>query len=48
MGFISKLLIIAGKSDFELDPCIGIVYMVRLCWKYGWMTGRTIHTPPMR
>ena len=37
MGFISKLLIIAGKSDFELDPCIGIVYMVRLCWKYGWM-----------
>ena len=35
-----KLLKIAGKDDFELDPAISSGYIVRLCRKYGWMKVR--------
>lgn len=35
-----KLLKIAGKDDFELDPAISSAYIVRLCRKYGWMKVR--------
>ena len=37
MAFINKLLKIAGKNDFHLSNEIGTSYILRLCWKYGWM-----------
>ena len=37
MSFIDRLLKIAGKDNFQLDPVIGTNYIVRQCWKYGWM-----------
>jgi len=38
------LLRIAGKDDFELDNRISIRYLIRICWKYGWMVIRGILT----
>ena len=40
MDIKKKLLKIAGKDDFELDPSISSGYVIRLCWKYGWMKVR--------
>lgn len=37
MGLKIKLLQLAGKEAFNLDERIGIRYLFRLCWKYGWM-----------
>lgn len=37
MSIRSKLMKIAGKDDFELDPKIKTTYIVRLCVKYGVM-----------
>ena len=37
MGVLDKLLKIAGKDDFQLDSAIGTGYILRQCWKYGWM-----------
>ncbi|MGC4017991.1 MAG: acyltransferase [Muricomes sp.] len=31
------MLKIVGKDNFQLDERIGIKYILRLCWKYGWM-----------
>lgn len=36
------LLKLAGKDDFALDARIGLGYIVRICWKYGWMLVRGI------
>ena len=40
MTLISKLLVIAGKDNFELDSHISTAYIAHLCWKYGWMMVR--------
>ena len=37
MSLVSKLLTVAGKDSFEIDEQISISYILRLCWKYGWM-----------
>lgn len=37
MSIVEKLLKIAGKDDFQLDPSISNEYILRQCWKYGWM-----------
>lgn len=37
MSVIDRLLKIAGKDNFQIDPSIGIHYILRLCWKYGCM-----------
>lgn len=37
MKTLEKLLKIAGKDDFKLDPNIGGKYILYQCWKYGWM-----------
>lgn len=37
MNIKKVLLKIAGKEDFDLDSKIGIKYLVRICWNYGWM-----------
>ena len=37
MSVINRLLKIAGKDNFQLDPAIGTEYILRQCWKYGWM-----------
>lgn len=37
MSIKDKLMKIAGKGDFELDPQIKTSYIVRLCVKYGCM-----------
>lgn len=37
MSIKDKLMKIAGKGDFELDPRIKTSYIVRLCIKYGVM-----------
>lgn len=37
MSVLDELLKIAGKDDFQLDPDIGIRYILWQCWKYGWM-----------
>ena len=37
MGVLDKLLKIAGKEDFQIDSSIGTGYIIRQCWKYGWM-----------
>lgn len=43
MSVIDVLLRIAGKDNFQLDPDIDTGYILRQCWKYGWMMvrGRT-------
>lgn len=43
MGVLDKLLKIAGKDDFHLDSSIGTGYILRQCWKYGWMMIRGKH-----
>lgn len=40
MSVIDALLKIAGKDNFQLDPNIGAEYILRQCWKYGWMMVR--------
>ena len=40
MRVLDMLLKIAGKDNFQLDPSIGIGYILRQCWKYGWMMVR--------
>lgn len=40
MRFVDKLLNIAGKDGFQIDPRISTSYIIRLCWKYGWMMAR--------
>lgn len=40
MSIIDKLLKFAGKDNFELDSTIGVGYILRQCWKYGWMMVR--------
>lgn len=40
MSVIDVLLKIAGKDNFQLDPNIDTVYILRQCWKYGWMMVR--------
>lgn len=40
MSIIDKLLKFAGKDNFQLDPAIGTRYILRQCWKYGWMMVR--------
>lgn len=37
MRIVDKLLKIAGKDNFQLDPQIDTEYILRQCWKYGWM-----------
>ncbi|WP_088188401.1 DapH/DapD/GlmU-related protein [Desulfosporosinus sp. FKA] len=37
MGIVDTLLKIAGKNNFEIDERIGTEYIIRLCWRYGWM-----------
>ena len=37
MDIRNKLLKLAGKEKFHLDDNIPFSYLVRLCWKYGWM-----------
>ena len=43
MGVLDKLLKTAGKDDFQLDSSIGTGYILRQCWKYGWMMIRGKH-----
>lgn len=40
MSSIDVLLKIAGKDNFQLDPDIDTGYILRQCWKYGWMMVR--------
>ncbi len=40
MAIVDKLMKIAGKDDFQLDGRISTVYILRLCWRYGWMMVR--------
>lgn len=40
MKLIQKFLNSAGKDDFQVDPDIGLGYILRTCWKYGWMMVR--------
>ena len=40
MNVIDILLKIAGKDNFQLDPEIDMGYILRQCWKYGWMMVR--------
>lgn len=40
MGIVDKLLKLAGKEDFRLDPAIGRGYLFRQCAKYGGMMVR--------
>lgn len=37
MDIMNKLLKIAGKENFKLDPAIDKKYIFKLCWKYGCM-----------
>ena len=37
MDVVGKLLKIAGKDNFQLDPAIETGYILYQCWKYGWM-----------
>lgn len=37
MNVIEKCLKLAGKKDFHMDERIGVGYILRICWKYGWM-----------
>ncbi len=40
MSLIEKCLKLAGKKDFHMDKRIGTGYVLRICWKYGWMMVR--------
>ncbi len=40
MNVIDVLLRIAGKDNFQLDQDIDTGYILRQCWKYGWMMVR--------
>lgn len=40
MSALDVLLRIAGKDNFQLDPDIDMGYILRQCWKYGWMMVR--------
>lgn len=40
MKMIDRLLKITGKDDFQIDSSIGMGYILRQCWKYGWMMVR--------
>lgn len=40
MNIMDELLKIAGKDNFKVDSSIGIGYIARQCWKYGWMIVR--------
>ena len=40
MNAVETLLKIAGKENTEIDRKIGVGYIMRLCWKYGWMLVR--------
>lgn len=40
MNIIDILLKIAGKDNFQLDSKIDTGYILRQCWKYGWMMVR--------
>lgn len=40
MRVLDVLLRIAGKDNFQLAPEIDIGYILRQCWKYGWMIVR--------
>lgn len=40
MSIIDRLLKFAGKDNFQLDSTIGVGYILRQCWKYGWMMVR--------
>lgn len=40
MQIVDKLLKIAGKDKFQLDPSIGKRYIIYQCWKYGRMLVR--------
>lgn len=37
MIILDRLLKIVGKDNFQLDSAIGTGYILRQCWKYGWM-----------
>lgn len=37
MRVLNVLLRVAGKDNFQLDPEINTGYILRQCWKYGWM-----------
>ncbi|OPJ65365.1 acyltransferase [Clostridium chromiireducens] len=37
MKIMDKAMKIVGKENFKLDRRIGISYIIRLCWSYGWM-----------
>lgn len=37
MAWIDKLLKLAGKENFKLDPEISNGYIFHQCWQYGWM-----------
>jgi len=37
MDIKKVLLRIAGKDNLEIDKQITISYLLRMCWKYGWM-----------
>ena len=37
LKIIDRLLNIAGKENFQLDSTISTPYILRQCWKYGWM-----------
>jgi len=37
MGLRNRLLKMAGKENFDIDGRIGNGYILRLCWRYGWM-----------
>ena len=41
---IDKLMKFVGKDNFKIDDRITTRYIIRLCWKYGWMSlrGRAI------
>lgn len=40
MSVLDVLLRIAGKDNFQLDSDIDVRYLLRQCWKYGWMMVR--------
>lgn len=40
MNVVEKCLKLAGKNDFHMDGRIGVGYILRICWKYGWMMVR--------
>jgi hypothetical protein len=42
MKLTHVLLKLAGKDNFVLDERISAGYLVRICWKYGWMLIRGI------